>query len=140
MAAEDARSFRYSRAMRLSQQRDFRATFDARISHGAGPIVIYAKPNDRDCFRLGLVVNRRVGAAVRRNRIKRLLREAFRLARPTFTGAYDLVIVVRPHEPRTLAEYQRLIDSAVRTLHERWRKRNNMTPKIDRDPDSPPAS
>ena len=46
--------------------------------------------------RLGLSVSRKVGGAVRRNRVKRLLREAFRLNQHRMSTGYDLVAYPRP--------------------------------------------
>lgn len=68
---------------------------------------------------MGIQTGRRVGSAVRRNRIKRLLREAFRLMQHDFPRGYDLVIVVRPHEPLILAEYQRILSALMVKVHNR---------------------
>lgn len=46
--------------------------------------------------RLGISVHRKAGNAVRRNRIKRLIREVFRLHRTLFPSAADVVLTVRP--------------------------------------------
>ena len=51
---------------------------------------------DQQHSRLGISVPRKVGNAVRRNRIKRLVRETFRLHRPIFPGSSDIVFTVRP--------------------------------------------
>ncbi len=85
--------------------------------------MVYAAPNLCGHLRLGLSVSRKVGIAVRRNRIKRLLREAFRLIQHNFAYGYDLVIVVRPHEPLGLGEYQKLLTGVFAKLHEQWRDR-----------------
>ena len=77
-------------------------------------------PTDKPSPRFGLSVPRRVGAAPRRNRIKRLLRESFRLMQHDFPRPYDLVIVVRPHEPMILAEYQRALSQLMLKLHQRF--------------------
>ena len=86
-------------------------------------LVVHGKPNGRDHLRIGIRIGRRVGAAVKRNRINRLLREAFRISQHDWPRGYDLVISVRPHEEATLAEYQRLLFAAIRDMHRLWEKR-----------------
>lgn len=58
-------------------------------------LVMYARPNELTFNRLGLSVGRKVGKAVTRNRIKRLLREAMRKLLQGFTLNYDFIIVAR---------------------------------------------
>jgi ribonuclease P protein component len=70
-----------------------------------------------------LSVPKRVGTAPTRNRVKRMLREAFRLTQHDLPRPYDLVVVVRPHKPMILAEYQRLLSALLIKLHQEWQKR-----------------
>jgi ribonuclease P protein component len=84
--------------------------------------MIYSKPNDLPQCRWGLSVSRRVGTAVRRNRVKRLLRESIRILQHDLPRGYDLVIVVRPHDPIILAEYQKLLFALTIKSHEHWTK------------------
>jgi ribonuclease P protein component len=49
-----------------------------------------------DLSRLGLVVSKKVGDSVRRNRVKRLFREAFRLNKDRLPGGFDLVVAPLP--------------------------------------------
>jgi len=56
-------------------------------------------PGEIGTTRLGVVAGRKVGHAVTRNRIKRLLREAFRLNKQRFPPGHDIVIIVRPRIP-----------------------------------------
>ena len=108
---------------RVRSRTDFAGVFDSGIKQSRGPLTAVAVPTDRATPRLGLSVPRRVGTAPRRNRIKRLLRESFRLMQHNFPRPYDIVIVVRPHEPMILAEYQRLLSALMVKLHSEWQKR-----------------
>jgi ribonuclease P protein component len=98
----------FPRSHRLTGKLQFAAVYDARQKTTRGPLVMYSLPNDLAHLRMGISISRRVGTAPKRNRIKRLLREAFRLHRAELPRGYDLVIVVRPHVPMDLAEYQKL--------------------------------
>lgn len=115
---------RFTRAMRLSGGRAFSAVFDAKVRRGAGPLVIFAKPNALTHGRLGLTVGRRVGNAVVRNRIKRLLREAFRLEQHALPPGFDLVVVVKPHPALELDRYRALLSSSARGLAHAWTRRS----------------
>ena len=121
--SDTPRRYRYTRAHRLSGNRQFQAVYHARVCKSVGPIRVCGRPNNLGHPRLGLSVSRRVGTAVARSRIKRLLREAFRLSQYDWAAAYDIVVVVRPHEPLRLAEYQRLLFTGLRNVHRRWSRR-----------------
>jgi ribonuclease P protein component len=107
----------------LRLPREFDAVYAAKVRESRGPVTVYATPNALGHPRLGLSVSRKVGTAVRRNRIRRLLREAFRLMQHDFPRGYDLVLVVRPHEPLMLAEYQKMLSGAMFRLHQAWQRR-----------------
>jgi ribonuclease P protein component len=81
-------------------------------------LVVYARPNDRKHPRLGLAVSRKVGNAVRRNRWKRVIREAFRLAQHRLP-ALDFVCLPRSRDEPTLA----LVAPALEGLAARLQKK-----------------
>jgi ribonuclease P protein component len=116
-------SYSFPQRLRLKTADQFRIVYEHRTSRSSGPLTAYAIPNDLEHCRLGLSVPRRVGTASRRNRVKRLLRESFRLMQHDLPGGYDVVINVRPHEPMALAEYQHRLAKAMRLLHETWKNR-----------------
>ncbi|MEM7682134.1 MAG: ribonuclease P protein component [Planctomycetota bacterium] len=113
------RPCRFTRAMRLHGNAQFQSVYDRRVRKRMGPIAVAAKANGLPHDRLGLSVGRRVGSAVQRHRLKRLIREAFRLDQHRRAGGLDLVVVVYPHEPRALEEYRRLLADAYRSLRRR---------------------
>ena len=121
-------TFTFPKSLHLRKPAEFAAVYDARVRESRGPLLIYALPNALGHPRIGLSTSRKVGNAVRRNRIRRLLREAFRLMQHDFPAGYDLVVVVRSHDPLMLAEYQKLLSGAVVKLHIAWQKRRPSPP------------
>jgi len=84
-------------------------------------LVLYSFPTaSTDRPRLGLSVSRKVGGAVQRNQVKRLLREAFARVEGELSAGQDLVVVARP-EARELAEREGLsgLDAALAELIDR---------------------
>lgn len=65
-------------------------------------LVVARGPNPDAPSRLGVTVTRKVGSAVRRNRVKRLVREAFRLDPDLVPAGIDLVVIAKDGAP-TLA-------------------------------------
>jgi ribonuclease P protein component len=63
--------------------------------HVTAGFIIHVLPTERGRARLGLSVSPRTGGAVRRNRIKRLLREFFRLNKPALPASSDILISAR---------------------------------------------
>jgi ribonuclease P protein component len=89
---------------RLSRSADFERVYRRGRSQGNRHLVLYAFPRgEGDGPRLGVSVGRKVGGAVDRNRVKRLLREAFRARAAELPPDHDFVVVARP-DVRELAE------------------------------------
>lgn len=98
-----------SKRGRLTRSADFERVFRKGRSFGNRHLVLHLFPRDDDATRdprVGLSVSRRVGGAVERNLVKRLLREAVTQHLDRF-AAVDLVLVARP-DALTLAEREGL--------------------------------
>ena len=58
--------------------------------------VVYAMANNTGVNRLGITVSKKVGKAVIRNRVRRLVKEIYRLNAHRVTNGFDIVVVARP--------------------------------------------
>ncbi|MBI1189348.1 MAG: ribonuclease P protein component [Tepidisphaera sp.] len=112
---------------RLRHALEFQRVYAAKSRKVRGPLAAFAVPNALPKHRLGLAVGRPVGNAVRRARVKRLIREAFRLSQNDLPrrddGAYDIIISPRAHNPMPLSEYQSLLLALAADLHKEWDRR-----------------
>jgi len=118
--------YRAGRPYRLRHRKDFAQVFDTGVAVRDGIVTLRAAGNGLARSRVAPAVSRRHGTAVRRNRLKRLIREAFRLVRPELPGGLDVVVLPRPGVAITLATLQqslrRLAPEAARRLQHAGRE------------------
>ena len=83
------------RTMTVKENYEFRRIY-AKGRSGVSPyLVVYVRPNRRGRNRLGVTVSTKLGHAVVRNRVRRRIREIYRLNKAKMLPGYDLIVVAR---------------------------------------------
>jgi ribonuclease P protein component len=108
---------------RLRRRRDFEALFACRCTVRDEVLVVYGRKNGLGWSRLGVAVSRRYGKAVRRNRLKRLFREAFRRSKARVPVGLDLVLMPAASGVPTLADLCERLPKLAEKLQARLHRR-----------------
>lgn len=84
---------------RLATDKQFRAVLDRRLCVSDGLLRIFVAENDCGYSRIGVAVGKSAGGAVVRNRLKRLLREAFRQSQEQIPAGFDYLLMYSSRRP-----------------------------------------
>ncbi len=96
MISDDQRDETFAKKERLIKTKDFRKVYQAGRSFKAGFILLKMLPNAASTNRVGFSISAKsIKRATRRNRIKRLFREAYRKNKKIMKRGFDIVFVVR---------------------------------------------
>jgi ribonuclease P protein component len=85
----------FRREERIRKRADFQRILREGAKYHAPHFRVSIRPNALSHSRLGITVGRRIGSAVERNRLKRRIREFFRLNKESLPGSTDLVVTAR---------------------------------------------
>lgn len=113
MAVERLNNQSFRKHERIRSSADFARVFAEKRSAGDGVLVVYVADNGLGWSRLGRSVGRRIGNAVRRNYVRRRLREAFRIRKGDLPNGLDIVCVVRPGVSRGLRNLEASLTALV---------------------------
>lgn len=111
---DDRETLSFGAKHRLKSAVDFRSVYRQRQFVRNRSMTLYYLHRDDDHSRLGLSVGRRHGTAVKRNRIKRVLREVYRLNRALIPGAFDFILIPSFHAD--IEDFQLMRKSFVHLL------------------------
>ena len=84
---------KYSESLRKTQ--DFAKAYKEGRSRANALLVLYARPNQLSYNRIGISVSRKVGNSVIRHRLKRQIKECYRLFEEQFLSGFDFVVIAR---------------------------------------------
>lgn len=132
--------YRFGKQHRVRKKRDFDRVYRRRCAASNRRILVFGCENDLPYARLGLSVSRKVGNTVRRNRWKRLLREAFRLSRDSIPTGIDYVIIPRPEWEPDLHTLLRDLPWLARRVNKRLKSTRPLPVKGAEDSSSSEAS
>lgn len=90
--------------LRLKKQADFQKLFQKGKRAYSPSLTVLYRPSNR--MRMGISIGKKHGKSVKRNRIKRLLREAFRAVEPQMQGQYSIVLVPKVRDEYSYREYK----------------------------------
>ncbi len=79
----------------LQKNSDFQFIYDHGISYANKYLVMFVKTNELGINRVGVSVSKKVGNSVIRHRVKRLIKESYRLHEEMFNSGLDIVVVAR---------------------------------------------
>ena len=83
----------FTKANRLTKKSEFKDVFEKGRVFKSNDIVAYILRNNKQDSRLGVTVRKKIGNAVKRNRIKRFFREAFRTNKCHLNHCVDVIII-----------------------------------------------
>jgi ribonuclease P protein component len=89
------KTFCFAKKERIVEPQDFKKVMRFGKKLSSRNLVVFMKRNESLFHRLGIVVSKEVGSAVYRNRVKRILREYFRLHKCEVAGSFDMIILVK---------------------------------------------
>ena len=107
---------RFPKGLRLRRRREFLTVQRSHFRFVTSHFIVYARRAAPDALRIGITVSRKVGKAHDRNRVKRLVREAFRRNRTDLPTGMSVVFVAR--QGRSAHMYNAVASEVVTAIKE----------------------
>lgn len=100
--------FSFPKKKKLVDNQQFKAVLARSLRVSNGLLALYMAENDCGYPRLGVSVSKSCGGAIVRNRLKRLLREAFRQSQDRIPDGFDYLLMVSPQGGRTQPTFEQV--------------------------------
>lgn len=114
LPASDAPVFEFPRVSRLVRRADFDAVYREGRKRTSREFTVFLRANGLPATRFGWSIKKALGTAVRRNRIRRRLREIVRLHRREIVAGWD--IVIHPRASAAAADFEALAGELMKLL------------------------
>ncbi|RXK18554.1 ribonuclease P protein component [Macrococcus sp. DPC7161] len=103
------------KAYRIKRNEDFQAVYKKGQSVANRQFIVYRyKGTDLDHFRIGISVSKKIGNAVTRNRIKRAIRETFKVYKEDMVAMDFIIIARKPAAEMTVAEIHKSLTHVLK--------------------------
>ena len=124
-------SYGLPKSCRLRRPAEYERVYNARCRASDSILLVFAAPNTVGQVRAGMSVSRRHGGAVKRSRLKRLLREAFRQSQHELPQGLDLVLIPRIGAQAGVETYRRSLVELTAKLERHCRRMETRASRQD---------
>lgn len=114
--SEPSQRLKLPKTRRLRSSLDFKRIYELKQRRGDATLLVFAARNEIGTTRIGLSISKKNGNSVVRHRIRRLIREAYRLEQCTMPEGLDLILIPRPGSNATLSDYRNSLPSLAKQL------------------------
>lgn len=118
--------FTFDKSQHLRSKQDFERVYSLKNKAADGVLLLFVAGNQLPVTRIGLSVSKKHGGAVIRNRLKRLLREAFRTSLARIPAGFDLIAIPLDRREAALTAYQESLVKLSRRLAGRLQPASNV--------------
>ena len=88
-------SFGFTKKERITEPQDFRRVMKLGKKRSSRNFLVFVQESRKSFHRLGIVMKKEIGPAAFRNRMKRYIREFFRLHKHKIKGSYDTILMIK---------------------------------------------